>query len=141
MLKNIRTQSSARAESSQLEYLWTEPEYVRQEVPWIIRPIIRLWLKALRKYDFKAAQKVSYFIANSKEVQNRIRQYYQRDSVIIYPFIDTDFWKPTRPKKDHFLIIGRLQAHKDNELVIKVFNKLGLPLHVIGTGSQEKYLR
>jgi glycosyltransferase involved in cell wall biosynthesis len=39
------------------------------------------------------------------------------------------------------LLAGRLQAHKNNELVIKIFNELGLPLHVAGTGRQENYLK
>jgi glycosyltransferase involved in cell wall biosynthesis len=39
----------------------------------------------LRLYDFKQAQKVDYFIANSKEVQSRIKKFYKRDATIIYP--------------------------------------------------------
>jgi glycosyltransferase involved in cell wall biosynthesis len=55
--------------------------------------------------------------------------------------IDTDFWKPTKLKGDYFLIAGRLQAHKHNELIVKVCSELGLPLHVVGTGRHEQYLR
>src|ERR1035437_4087109 len=39
----------------------------------------------LRLYDFKQAQKVDYFIANSKEVRARIKKFYGRDSTVIYP--------------------------------------------------------
>ena len=51
--------------------------------------LVRLYAKIvgdyLRKYDYKQAQKVDYFIANSKEVQSRIKKFYNKDSVVIYP--------------------------------------------------------
>ena len=50
----------------------------------------------LRLYDFKQAQKVDYFIANSKEVQSRIKKFYRRDSTVIYPpvsLLDGRRWK------------------------------------------------
>jgi glycosyltransferase involved in cell wall biosynthesis len=66
---------------------------------------------------------------------------YHRTSTVIHAPVDTEFWKPTIVKKDYFLIVGRLQAHKGNEIIIKIFNDLGLPLHVVGTGRQAGYLK
>jgi glycosyltransferase involved in cell wall biosynthesis len=139
-------------------FLWSEPDYVDNEVPWIIRPLVKLFLGYMKKWDYNSAQRVTKFIANSKEVQARIKKYYNRESEIIYPFIDTDFWHPMPPipllskeglgevisddkNKSYFLLAGRLQAHKKNELIIEIFNELGLPLHVVGTGRQEDYLK
>ncbi len=122
-------------------FLWIDSEYVKQEVPAIIRPFVKQLLKRLRSWDQRAAQRVDHFIANSREVQKRIKQIYNRDSEVIYPFIDTEFWKPTRAKEDYFLIAGRLQPHKGNDVVVKAFNQLGLPLHVVGVGRQEAYLK
>lgn len=139
-------------------FLWSEPDYVNQEVSWLIRPLVKLILTRLKKWDYNGAQRVTHFLANSKEVQARIKKYYNRDSTIIYPFIDTEFWyqvqssppaKEEYPapaggggiKKDYFLLAGRLQAHKRNDLIIEIFNDLNIPLHVVGTGRQENYLR
>lgn len=122
-------------------FLWLDKNYVNQEVPWILRPIARLFLKRMKKWDLEGAKRVNFFIANSKEVQNRIRSVYQRESTVIYPGVDINFWKPTVAKKEYFLLAGRLQAHKKNDLIIEIFNELGLLLHVVGTGRQEKYLR
>jgi glycosyltransferase involved in cell wall biosynthesis len=99
--------------------------------------MLLFWMK---KWDYKGAQRVNYFIANSKEVQKRIKEFYNRDSQVTYPFVDVEFWHPTRPKGDYFLIAGRLQAHKKNDFMVEIFNELGLPLHVVGTGRQEKFL-
>jgi len=122
-------------------FLWSEQNYVQQEVPALLRPIVRAIISAMKKWDYKGAQRVSKFIANSTEVQGRIKKYYNRESEVVYPFIDTNFWHPTAEKKDYFLVVGRLQAHKRNDLIVEIFNELGLPLRIAGTGRQEKYLQ
>ena len=153
-------------------FLWSEPEYIKQEVPVLLRPLARLLISKMRKWDFAGAQRVTKFIANSKEVQSRIKKYYNRDSEIIYPFIDVEFWRPVvqatglpllssddkqasglhyKDKPDYFLLAGRLQPHKQNDLIVEIFSALGgsasggneseFNLHVVGTGRQENYLR
>lgn len=122
-------------------FLWSDFDYVNQEVPFLLRWTAKLFLWQMKKWDFNAAQKVDFFIANSREVQERIKKYYKHDSVVIYPPIDINFWKPTIGKGDYFLLAGRLQAHKRNDLIVEIFNELGLPLHIVGTGRQEQYLK
>ncbi len=128
-------------------FLWSEPEYVDQEVPAPLRPAARMFLRLIKRWDYAGSRRVTHFIANSREVQRRIQEYYGRDSEVIYPGIDTDFWTPFDReeagggKHDYFLLAGRLQAHKHNDTIVEIFNELGLPLHVVGTGRQEKYLR
>ncbi len=146
-VKNIATTSGSIHVNychTPARFLWSEREYALQELPAVLKPFypfLWVYLSWMRRWDYKGAQRVTHFIANSKEVQKRITKYYNRDSVVIHPFVDTAFWKPTRPKQDYFLIAGRLQAHKNNEIIIEIFNELGLPLHVVGTGRQETYLR
>jgi glycosyltransferase involved in cell wall biosynthesis len=125
-------------------FLWLSEKYANQELPIYLKPflpILNLYLKWMRGWDYRSAQRINYFIANSKEVQNRIKRFYGKDSIVIPSFVDTEFWHPTKPKGDYFLIAGRLHAHKNNELIVKIFNDLGLPLHVVGTGRQEEYLK
>ena len=122
-------------------FLWSDPDYVKQEVPWLLRPVINLVLKRMKVWDYNGAQRVTKFIANSKEVQGRIQKHYGQKSTVIYPFVDTEFWKPTQPKGNYFLLAGRLQAHKKNDLMVKIFNDLGLPLHIVGTGRHEERLK
>lgn len=122
-------------------FIWTDFKYAETQIPVVLQPFARLYLKWLKKWDFRAAQKVDLFVANSREVQNRIKQYYHRDSQVIYPFADINFWRQTKRKSNYFLLAGRLQPHKNNEVVVNLFNRLGLKLHVVGTGRQEQYLR
>lgn len=122
-------------------FLWIDQDYVKQEVPLFLRPCVRLFLNWMRKWDYKGAQRVTYFIANSKEVQKRVANMYHRTSTVVQAGIDTDFWRPARVKQDYFLVAGRLQAHKKIDWVIEIFNGLNLPLHVVGTGRQKWYLK
>jgi glycosyltransferase involved in cell wall biosynthesis len=120
-------------------FLWTERgSYSREEVPAAIRwlGIDRAILGALKKWDYRAAQRVNFFIANSRNVQARIKKFYGRDSEVVYPFVDVDFFYPTREKEGYFLVAGRIQKHKRVGMVVEAFNANGMQLHVVGDGRQ-----
>ncbi|HEX3095746.1 MAG TPA: glycosyltransferase [Patescibacteria group bacterium] len=122
-------------------FLWIDPEQALKEIPSFLHKLAKLYFGWLKQWDLVAANNVNYFIANSREVQRRIKQVYNRDSEIVYPFVDVNFWKPTIAKQDYFLIAGRLQYAKGLEIVIEAFNELGWPLHVVGTGRYESHLK
>lgn len=110
------------------------------------RWLARLVLHYLRLVDFAAAQRVDRFAANSKYTQKRIANYYRRTSDVIYPPIDTAFFTPAAEENKfqlnrqdrYFLCVGRCNANKRFDQVIKVMNKLGYPLVVIGRGRESK---
>jgi glycosyltransferase involved in cell wall biosynthesis len=122
-------------------FLWIDPQHAYQEIVPLLRPLARAYFWWLKKWDLGAAERVDIFIANSKEVQQRIKIIYKRDSEIIYPFVDSKFWYPTRNKGDYFLIAGRLQRAKSLDTVIRSFNETKLPLHVVGSGRFESHLK
>ncbi len=122
-------------------FLWINQDYLKQEANIFQQIVLKPILNRLKKWDYRAAQKVDFFIANSKEVQDRIKKFYHRDSELIYPGVDTKFWHKTQVTSDYFLLAGRLHAHKNNELIIKVCNELNLPLHVVGSGRDEENLK
>jgi len=96
----------------------------------------------MRKYDFNQAQKVDYFIANSKEVAGRIQKFYHRDSIVIYPPIElAGSNKPLDISRDYYLAGGRLVSSKNFDLIIKTFNKLKLPLKFYGSGPASESLK
>ncbi len=122
-------------------FIWNDYIYAMQEVFWPLRPIAKIYLAWLRKWDLKAASSVDHFIANSREVQKRIKTFYNRDSEIIYPYVDVHFWKPSAPKQDYYLMAGRVTPYKDYDKIVHIFNELGLPLHLVGDGRYLSYLK
>ncbi|MEK7574445.1 MAG: glycosyltransferase [Patescibacteria group bacterium] len=93
---------------------------------------------ALRHWDKKTSQRVNLFIANSSFTAQKIKNFYQRDSEIIYPPVDLKkFYPEPRKKTDgYFLTVGRLIHYKRFDLVIEAFNRLNLPLKIVGEGPE-----
>lgn len=89
----------------------------------------------LRIWDFEVSQRPDILVANSKEIQARIKKFYRRDSVIVHPAVDLIEFREVKKKKgDYYLSLGRLVRSKGIEVAIDACNKLGLPLKVAGTG-------
>jgi glycosyltransferase involved in cell wall biosynthesis len=84
---------------------------------------------------------VDAFVANSPVVAARIAKYYRRESVIIPPPVDVMRFPVSMRREDYFLITSRLVPYKRIDLAVRAFTKLGLPLHVVGSGRDEKSLR
>lgn len=123
-------------------FLWIETDsYLREESPRWLRPCLQLFLKYLRKWDLAGSRRVSAFIANSKNVSERIKKVYGRDSTVIYPGVDLNVFYPVSQKSDFYLLAARQQAHKRSDLVIEAFNRLGRELRVAGSGRALSNLR
>lgn len=89
----------------------------------------------MRMYDFRAAQTVDFWIANSKNVAARIKKFYKKDSVVIYPPVEVErIIKATKrlKKEDYFLIVSRLVGAKGLEEAVGAANKLGFKLKIVG---------
>jgi glycosyltransferase involved in cell wall biosynthesis len=116
-------------------YVWTFDEYARSEgLSSAARLALKPLIAALRRWDYRAAQRVDHFIAISTEIQQRIQRYYRRDSDIIYPPVDIRRFAPQPKHGDYYLIVSRLIPYKRLDLAIEAFNRLGLPLVVAGVG-------
>ena len=98
-------------------------------------------LRVLKKWDYNAAQNPDFFICNSENVKNRIKKYYNRESEVLWPPVNTELFHPEGKKENYFFVASRLEPYKRIELVVQVFNDLGLPLKVAGSGTNSEKLR
>jgi glycosyltransferase involved in cell wall biosynthesis len=123
-------------------FLWNYEEYVvRERIPWLMRAFLPLLIGRLRYWDRAAADRVDHFVAISQEVRERIKSFYERDSTVIYPPVDTERFHAASSPRDYFLIVSRLIPYKRIDIAIQAFNNLGLPLLIIGEGRDEKRLK
>jgi glycosyltransferase involved in cell wall biosynthesis len=110
------------------------------------RIFTRMLLSYLRVWDRQAAERPDFLLANSHFTEERIRKYYRRESTVIYPGALTlaeraaVLVEGTAPKRKHFLLVSRLTHSKRVDIAIEAFNKLGLPLVVVGTGPERQVL-
>jgi glycosyltransferase involved in cell wall biosynthesis len=124
--------------------LWDgSQEYLNlHNLNFLTRKLLPRQLMKLRIWDRCAADRVDYFLANSKFVARRIQKYYQREAKVIYPPVEVKNFEPAEEKpKDYFLAVGRLIPYKRFDLVIAAANVLGVKLRIVGTGSEEKKLK
>lgn len=130
-------------------YLWDDShKYIKEfGYPNSIQKIIPFFLNYLRLWDEAAASRVDKFIANSNFVASRIKKYYQREAEVIYPPVKADFFRPKQnsigvdKSNNYFLIVARLLPYKRIDIAIKAFNKLKLPLVIIGDGPEREKLQ
>lgn len=107
---------------------------------WLVRIYAKVIGAFMRMYDFNSAQRVNYFIANSRNVQERIKNFYRRESTVIYPPVEIP--KITWVQKDdYYLIISRIVGGKGIGLAVETAVKLGLKLKIAGnpTGYSTEY--
>ena len=122
-------------------YAWNDRD---QTLARLRNPIARAFLRGAfrrwRQWDWIAAQRTNRYIANSRTTQARIRAYFGRDAVVVYPPVDTARFSPG-PVGDHYVVVSELMPHKQIDLAIAAFNVLRLPLIVVGDGPDARRLR
>jgi len=122
-------------------YVWDFDGYAaREAIPPTLKAALRPLIALLRRWDHRAAQRVTHFIAISREVQARIHRHYNRNSVIIHPPVDTAQFQPASTHEDYYLIVSRLVPYKRIDLAVRAFNQLELPLIVAGDGRDREAL-
>jgi len=127
---------------SPMRYIWDQYYTYFGRVRGIKKAFIKKRISQLRMWDVSSSARVDYFIANSNFVKNRIQRYYRRESTVIHPPVDTDFYQPgDNPTRDYFITVSALVPYKENELLIDAFNRLGDTLIIVGKGSEEKKLK
>lgn len=128
-----------------IRYYWShyndykkDPGYGK--LNWIIRLVMPFMVPPLKKADYNAAQDVDVFIANSSEVQSRIKKYYNKASTIIHPPVDVNRFNPSRTRDDYYVAVGRQVPYKKIDLAVQAATKLNIKLKVFGNGSEHEKL-
>ncbi|MCX6807891.1 MAG: glycosyltransferase [Patescibacteria group bacterium] len=125
-------------------YYWDQyHEYFDRLEFGLLNPMVRLvmpmLIHKLRQWDFLAAQRPDYLLANSHNSANRVTKYYRREAEVIYPPIQTEIFKKAAEevkKQDYFIYFSRLNPYKRADLAVLACAKLNLPLKVIGVGPE-----
>jgi len=128
-----------------IRYYWSHYEEYKKDpgfgrLNWLIRLAMPFMVPSLKKADYKAAQAVDIFIANSSEVQTRIKKYYNKPSIIIHPPVDVSRFEPTQKRGHYYVALGRQVPYKRIDLAVAAATELGLNLKVYGNGSEHQHL-
>ncbi|MBE2237856.1 MAG: glycosyltransferase [Caldilineaceae bacterium] len=125
-------------------FLWLFDQYrAREHISAAAGALLQPLLAQLRRWDYAAAQRVDHFIAISSEIQRRIHDIYHRESVVIHPPVDTDYFHPAQhiANGDYYLIVSRLIPYKRIDLAVQAFSHLPqAKLIVVGDGRDRAEL-
>ena len=107
--------------------------------------LLRPMLRRLARWDAATAGRVDRYVAISQHVASRIHRYYNRDAVVIYPPVDTDFYRPAPDDAavvpgDFLLIVSALVPYKRIDIAIEASRLAGMPLRIIGDGPERAAL-
>ncbi|NTW13711.1 MAG: glycosyltransferase family 4 protein [Candidatus Moranbacteria bacterium] len=104
----------------------------------------RLLLSYLRVWDREAAERPDMLVSNSEYTRARVSKYYRRESAVILPPVALAGRFPGVPgsdsREDFFLIVARLTESKGVDAAMDAFDKLGLPLRIVGEGRERARL-
>lgn len=120
---------------SPMRYIWDMYHYYYSSSGRLTKFFFAILAHYLRIWDRLSADRVDYFIANSKFVSDRIDKFYRRESVIIHPPVNDMCFTSHSYRSDFYLYLGQLVAYKRADLAVDAFNDLNLPLKIIGEGE------
>ena len=104
-------------------------------------PWIRWQLHLLRQWDQLSSARVDQLVANSRFTARRIWRCWRRHAKVIHPPVAVERFRWDLPRDDFYLCLCRLVPYKRVDLVVQAFNRLGLPLLVVGEGPERRRLQ
>lgn len=133
---------------SPMRYAWDQfpayfgPAQVGRLTSRLLRPV----MARLARWDAATAGRVDRFVANSRYVAARIRRYYNRGSAVVYPPVNTAFYRPGDSpvgsgRDRSFLVVSALVPYKRIDIAIQACRIAGAPLKIVGRGPEEARLR
>ncbi|MDL1891480.1 glycosyltransferase family 4 protein [Sphingobacteriales bacterium CHB3] len=126
-----------------MRYIWNlyDEYFGKNSSGLLTRAGMKLFVNYLRRWDVRTAKNPHFFIANSRNVQQRISKIYGREADVIYPPVDTSLFQLSETPGNYFLIVSAFVPYKRIDLAIEAFNRTGEKLVIIGSGPDDEKLR
>lgn len=132
-----------------MRYCWGYAHEYLKNIPTGLKGIFRYLFNRLRHYDKTTVDQVDLYIANSRNVANRVKKYYGREAKVCYPPIDKVLFKESHLQRrsedvqvrEYYLSFGAITPYKRIDLLIDAFQDGGRKLIIIGAGSEYKKLK
>jgi len=144
-VKKYKNQIHVSYVHTPVRYAWDLREEYLREVglnKGLKKILANLVLDYIKRFDFKTADRVDYYIANSQFVRERIKRIYGKDAYVIYPPVDVNRFSLNEKKENFYLVVSRLEPYKKVHLIVEAFNKMiDKKLVIIGDGSEMKRIK
>ncbi|WP_148877313.1 glycosyltransferase family 4 protein [Serratia marcescens] len=125
---------------SPIRYAWDlQHQYLREAnlMKGMKGRLAKWLLHKIRMWDYRTANGVDHFIANSQFIARRIKKVYGREADVIYPPVDVDRFLLNENKDDFYFTASRMVPYKRMDLIVEAFSAMpDKKLIVIGDGSE-----
>ncbi len=126
-------------------FLWNQDSQ-NDYLPRVLRFLLSSLFSWLKRWDKASSSRVDFYIANSQNVKNKIKEIYNREAQVVCPYANTDFFNIPKihnwalKSQNYFLLVSRLVKWKKIDLAIEAAQDLGANLIVVGDGPDRKRL-
>src|SRR4051812_44428748 len=121
-------------------YAWNAREATLSARSPVVRAGLAMIFQRWRQWDWIAAQRVDTYVANSETTRRRVARYFDREAHVVHPPVETARFRPGRVG-DAYVVLSELMPHKRIDLAVHAFNRMRLPLLVVGNGPDARRLR
>ncbi len=126
---------------SPMRYIWDMHDlYFNENSSWFAKMGMRIWRSKLQSWDLHSSESVNFFVAISNNVAAKIEKLYKREAVVIYPPVEIERFFIQEVQGPYYLVVSALVPYKKIDIAIEAFNKLKLPLKIVGEGPLRKTL-
>jgi glycosyltransferase involved in cell wall biosynthesis len=122
-------------------YAWNARDQTLRGRDPVTRAALGVILKRWRMWDFVAAQRVDRYVANSEITRKRILRYWDRESMVLHPPVQTSRFRPVGQPGPAYMVLSELMPHKRIDVAVRAFNQLRLPLIIVGNGPDARHLK
>lgn len=123
-----------------MRYAWEKKDEYTENMGKLKKKLVNILLHYMRIWDVASSNRVDYFIANSTEVQKRIKKHYKRDAVVINPPVRCDLFNTSDIDGDYYFVVSRLVKYKRFDLAVQACKELEKKLIIIGDGPEKQNL-
>jgi glycosyltransferase involved in cell wall biosynthesis len=126
---------------SPMRYIWDHYHEYLATAGRVSKLVMPPLFHRLRQWDVTSSARVDDFAANSSFIAKRIQRVWNRKSTVIHPPVAVSDFAISKDVGEQYLWVSQLRPYKRPQLAIEAFNRLGLPLLVVGDGPMFDALR
>lgn len=126
-----------------MRYVWDQfDDYFGKDRAGIVtRTAMSVAAPWLRAWDRRTADRVHLFISDCRNIQERIRRIFGRESDIVFPPVDVGRFTLGADERSFYLVVSALVPYKRVDLAVEAFNRSGRRLVIVGKGPELERLR
>ena len=125
---------------SPMRYLWDHYHDYRETASRLQRTMMPFVFHRMRQWDVTSASRIDTIVANSHFIQKRIKRAWGRDSEVVHPPVAVDEFSAVAQPQEQYLWVSQMTPYKRADIALEAFNRLGLPLLMVGDGEMRKDL-